>query len=137
MSKNATDNEHTLLRFLADWRKPDIPAQLPVTRGDMDRWRTFAKTLDHDLLLTIHFADWHINKLSAEDRFYFTLFSARNESLDAKKTAKKLMRKSLQLKDFRTLAEKLLIQYGSLGNLVVTLYELQEPLLMQRMEAAL
>jgi hypothetical protein len=136
MSKNAADNSRTLLRLLADWRKVDFPSDLPEKEADLEPWRRAARILEQDFLLTVHFADWHIGKVQAEDRYYFTLFEARNESLNGLRICRKFNGRKT-LKGYRKQAEKLRAQYDSLGSLFITLFELREPLLQERAEAAL
>jgi hypothetical protein len=136
MSKNATKNSQTLLRLLADWRKPEFPAKFPVTEEDRKAWLRGVEILDRDLVLTVHFAEHHINNSQSEDRYYFTLCKARTESLNTRGIICRMKRKC-SLAVFKLNAEKLIEQYVSLGSLVITLYELREPLLMRRVEAAL
>lgn len=139
MQINATSNgtnSHTLLRLLADWRAVEIPSALPEKDADLEPWREAARLVEQNCLLTIHFADWHIGKIIKEDRYYFTLFEAREESMSARRTCQKLNGRR-SFKQFRIEAEKLKAQYDSLGCFFITLFELREPLLQERAGAAL
>ena len=136
MPHDATDNSKTLLRLLADWRKIDFQAELPEKGSDLEAWRRACEVLSNNFLLTIQFADWHIPKLVKEDRYYFTLLAARRESLDGRRLCKKMLHK-MSVKDFHRDAQKLKAHYDTFVSLFITLYELREPLLQERAEAAL